>query len=83
LPESTVNTLLKRAIDSPGYRLTVDLENQTVIDEGGFTADFKMDAFRRHCLLNGLDDIGLTLVHSNAISEYEARRPEWRIPAAI
>jgi 3-isopropylmalate/(R)-2-methylmalate dehydratase small subunit len=83
LPEETVNTLLKRAIEAPGYRLTVDLEAQTVSDTAGFVADFTVDAFRRHCLLNGLDDIGLTLVHENRIAKYEAGRPGWRIPAAL
>ena len=83
LPEETVNMLLKRAIEAPGYRLTVDLEAQTVGDEEGFSTSFTVDSFRRHCLLNGLDDIGLTLVHADNIAEYESRRPDWRARIAI
>jgi 3-isopropylmalate/(R)-2-methylmalate dehydratase small subunit len=83
LPEQIVNTLLKRAVETPGCQLTVDLEAQTVSDEAGFTTGFSVDAFRRHCLLNGLDDIGLTLVHGDRISKYESGRPDWRIPAAL
>lgn len=77
LPEETVNQLLARAQEQPGYRLTVDLESRTVYDGQGFSAPFSMDSFRRHCLLKGLDDIGLTLQHAEAISAYEARRPAW------
>jgi 3-isopropylmalate/(R)-2-methylmalate dehydratase small subunit len=83
LPEDTVNTLLKRATDAPGYRLTVDLEAQKVSDEAGLEVGFSIDAFRRHCLLNGLDDIALTLVQSERISKYESGRPGWRVPAAL
>ncbi len=83
LPEETVNAILRRAIDAPGYRLTVDLESQTVSDEAGFSTVFSVDAFRKHCLLNGLDDTGLTLVHSDRISKYESGRPGWRTPIAL
>jgi len=55
------------------FTLTVDLENCTVTDGGAFTRSFQIDDFRRHCLLNGLDDIGLTLQHEAAITDYEAR----------
>ncbi|HLK56679.1 MAG TPA: 3-isopropylmalate dehydratase small subunit [Chthonomonadaceae bacterium] len=77
LPEATVQTLLERAKATPGYQLTVDLQTQTVTDAHGFSASFEVDAFRRHCLLNGLDDIGLTLQNAGAIADYEATRPHW------
>ena len=80
LPEAQVNELLRNAQTRPGYRLTVDLTNQTVTDGEGFTASFDVDPFRKHCLLNGLDDIGLTLQHADAISAYEARQPAYRSP---
>ncbi len=78
LSEDQVNTLLKRAQETPGYKLTVDLETQTVKDDQGFSASFEVDSFRRHCLLNGLDDIGLTLQHADDITAYEAKRPAWK-----
>ncbi len=81
LPEETVNELLARA-KAPGYRMTVDLETQTVSDEEGFSAHFDVDSFRRHLLLNGLDDIGLTLQHEADIAAYEAKRPAWKQSAA-
>lgn len=78
LPEETVNALLQRAQAQPGYKLTVDLEAQTVSDEQGFSVPFEVDAFRRYCLLNGLDDIGLSLQNEAQITEYEAKRPVWK-----
>jgi 3-isopropylmalate/(R)-2-methylmalate dehydratase small subunit len=78
LPEETVADLLTRAKAQPGYALTVDLETQTISDGQGFSVPFTVDAFRRHCLLNGLDDIGLSLQHADAITEYETRRPAWK-----
>jgi 3-isopropylmalate/(R)-2-methylmalate dehydratase small subunit len=77
LPEETVNVLLRRAETTPGYTVTVDLEAQTVSDSQGLTAAFTVDAFRRHCLLNGLDDIGLTLQHESDIDAFEGHRPPW------
>jgi 3-isopropylmalate/(R)-2-methylmalate dehydratase small subunit len=74
LPEATVNEILARAKERPGYTLTVDLEKQTVEDEEGTIANFEVDEFRRHCLLNGLDDIGLTLQYQDEIDEFEKRR---------
>jgi 3-isopropylmalate/(R)-2-methylmalate dehydratase small subunit len=80
LPQEKVDELLDRAAEQPEMRLTVDLEQQVVHDEGDFEAHFKVDPFRRHCLLNGLDDIGLTLAYEADIAGYEqrmaARRPE-------
>ena len=75
LPEQTVNELLARAKERPGYRLTVDLERQVVEDEEGEVAKFDVDPYRRHLLLEGLDDIGLTLQHQSDISLYESRHP--------
>ena len=81
LPEDTINLLLARA-KTPDYTMTVDLENQTVSDTLGFSAAFEVDPFRRHCLLNGLDDIGLTLQHEPDITAYESARPAWKRGAA-
>ena len=78
LPEGEVAELARRAREGEGYRLTVDLERCEVRDEQGFSAPFEMDEFRRRCLLEGLDDIGLTLRHEPEIKDYEARRPAWR-----
>ena len=81
LPEETIALLLARA-ETPGYTMTVDLESQTVTDTLGFSAAFDVDPFRRHCLLNGLDDIGLTLQHEPDITTYESARPSWKRGAA-
>ncbi|HYF92181.1 MAG TPA: 3-isopropylmalate dehydratase small subunit [Symbiobacteriaceae bacterium] len=78
LPEEQVAELMRRAKETPGYELTVDLQTQTVTDNQGFKASFDVDPFRRHCLLNGLDDIGLTLQQEAAIAAYEAGRPVYR-----
>jgi len=83
LPEATVNVLLARAKERPGYQLTVDLEQRTVEDEEGVIAEFAIDEFRRHCLLEGLDDIGLTLQHADAIDAYEQRRAPWLPVASV
>ena len=75
LSEDTVARLMANAADRPGYRVTVDLDAQRVSDEDEDVAEsFEIDSFRRHSLLNGLDDIGLTLQHESAIAAYEARR---------
>ena len=71
LDEATVDDLFRRANSTPGYRLTVDLQSQTITDDGGLRLPFEVAAFRRHCLLNGLDDIGLTLRHEQKIAEFE------------
>ena len=76
LPEDDVHRLLDLATEDPGVTATVDLETQTVT-AGDLRFSFSMDAFERRTLLEGLDDIALTLQHSDAISEYEARRPSW------
>lgn len=78
LPEEQVAELMHRAQVIKGYQVTVDLVSQHVTDENGFSASFAVDAFRKHCLLNGLDDIGLTMQQVDAIAAYEARRPSYR-----
>jgi 3-isopropylmalate/(R)-2-methylmalate dehydratase small subunit len=78
LPEAEVAELARRAREMEGYELTVDLERCEVRDEHGFSARFEMDEFRRRCLLEGLDDIGLTLRHESRIKDYESRRAAWR-----
>ncbi len=75
LKEDEVAELMRRARECGDYRLTVDLERCEVRDDQGFRAKFPVDEFVRHCLLNGLDDIGLTLQHEAEIAEYEARHP--------
>lgn len=75
LTDEEVAEIVRRAEDREGYELTVDLEACVVRDASGFEASFKVDEFRRYCLLEGLDDIGLTLRHESSISEYELRRP--------
>jgi 3-isopropylmalate/(R)-2-methylmalate dehydratase small subunit len=75
LTEEQVAEIMRRAKESENCRLTVDLEELSVDDGRGFSATFAMDEFSRHCLLNGLDDIGLTLQHEAAITAYEAKHP--------
>jgi 3-isopropylmalate/(R)-2-methylmalate dehydratase small subunit len=75
LSEAQVEDLFVRAAKQPEYSLTVDLENCEVSDGQGFHANFTVEPFRRHCLLHGLDDIGLTLEHADKISEYELVHP--------
>lgn len=72
LSEAEVQDLFERAAQYEGYQLTADLENQKLTDEHGFEADIDVDSFRRHCLLNGLDDIGLTLEQEDKIAAFEA-----------
>lgn len=74
LPEAQVDQLFKEVDVAEGYQLTVDLERQVVVTPAGEEFAFEVDAFRKHCLLNGLDDIGLTLQHADEIKAYEARR---------
>jgi 3-isopropylmalate/(R)-2-methylmalate dehydratase small subunit len=74
LPESQVDRLFADVAAFPGFRLTVDLEKQIVgTTDGSLAFAFEVDAFKKHCLLNGLDDIGLTLQHADEIRTYEAR----------
>jgi len=73
LPEAEIAILLARAGSRPGYQLTVDLEAATVRDDYGFAALFAIDPFRRSCLLEGMDEIALTLQHESLIAAFEAR----------
>ena len=77
LPEQQVRQLIDRASQQPGFKLTIDLENQTVADERDTLGNFDIDPFVKHRLLNGLDDIGLTLQHATDIKAYEARRADF------
>jgi 3-isopropylmalate/(R)-2-methylmalate dehydratase small subunit len=75
LSEEECAELMRRAAEIEAYQLTIDLERCEVRDEQGFRAQFAIDEFVRHCLLNGLDDIGLTLQYEAQIVAYEARHP--------
>lgn len=74
LPEATVAQLFDEVAAFPGYQLTVDLERQVIVKPQGEEIPFEVQAFRRYCLLNGLDDIGLTLRQSDKIKAFEAQR---------
>ena len=76
LDAGAVDTLFREVAVSEGYRLQVDLERQVITRPGGETLRFDVDEFRKYCLLNGLDDIGLTLQHADDIRAYEARREQ-------
>jgi 3-isopropylmalate/(R)-2-methylmalate dehydratase small subunit len=71
LPQEAVDHIMEQAKNVPGYQITVDLERGLVTDTQEFTVSFEIDAFRRDCLLRGLDDIGLTEEHDDAIAAYE------------
>ena len=71
LSEEQVDELLKNASTIPNYQLTVSLEAQTVTDGRGFNASFEFDPFRKFCLVEGLDDIGLTLRHAAELDTFE------------
>ena len=75
LSDEQVAAIMRRGREVQNYQLTVDLETLSVEDDRGFAAKFTLDEFARHCLLNGLDDIGLTLQHEGAIAAYEAKHP--------
>jgi len=75
LTESEIAQLMTRARETESYQVTVDLEQRRVHDDQGFSATFSIDDFVRHCLLQGLDDIGLTLQHESAIAAYESSHP--------
>ena len=74
LPESQVAQLFNEAFAFVGYSLTVDLPRQVVVKPDGTELPFDIQPFRKHCLINGLDDIGLTLVHKDKIAAFEAQR---------
>jgi 3-isopropylmalate/(R)-2-methylmalate dehydratase small subunit len=78
LSEDEADEVARRAAEVPDYEITVDLEHRKVHDAHGFSTAFQIDEFTRHCLLAGLDDIGLTLQHESEISAYEARHSPLR-----
>jgi 3-isopropylmalate/(R)-2-methylmalate dehydratase small subunit len=78
LPEETVAHLLKYLQQHMGAELSIDLPNQTISGEGIETIHFEIDPHRKHRLVHGLDDIGMTLQHSDAIAEFENKRPAWK-----
>ena len=75
LTDAEVSELTRRAKEIESYQITVDLEKKTVSDAHGFSAAFEIGDFQRYCLLEGLDEIGLTLKHEPEITAYENRRP--------
>src|ERR1700754_309195 len=84
LTDDEVATLLQRSTANPKHSITIDLEQQTVTDDESFSAHFDIDPFRKYCLLNGLDDIGLTLRHEAELDAYESRHDKdfWSAPKA-
>ena len=76
LDAKTVDRLFKEAAAQQGYRLAIDLADQSVTTPGGESIKFEIDPFRKHCLMNGLDEIGLTLEHADKIKAFEAKRRE-------
>ncbi|MCR9220319.1 MAG: 3-isopropylmalate dehydratase small subunit [Alphaproteobacteria bacterium] len=85
LPEETIRALMAKCDRGHNAHWSVDLERQVVVDPDGEEIAFEIDPFRKHCLLNGLDDIGLTLQKGGAIDAYEAARSAdkpWMTPAA-
>lgn len=78
LDEEIISSLVEKCEQTESYELTADLEKCLISDILGFSAEFKIDEFRRYCLLNGLDDIGLTLQNENKINEFEKQRPVWK-----
>jgi len=76
LNADVVDDLFKKVAAKKGYQLSIDLDTQKVITEEGDEISFEVDEFRKHCLLNGLDDIGLTLNHADDIRKYEEKRKQ-------
>lgn len=74
LPANEIETLFQQVEATPGYKLVVDLSAQAVIRPDGYGISFQIDSFRKECLLNGWDDIGLTLRHAEKIREFEEKR---------
>ena len=74
LTESQVDQLFNEALAFPGYQLTIDLERQVIVKPQGEAIPFEVQAFRKYCLLNGFDDIGLTLRHADKIKAFESER---------
>lgn len=77
LSEEQVEALFQNTMNKEGYKLTVNLESQTISDEDGLEISFDVDSYRRECLLHGLDDIGISLEFEDKIKEYEANYPSY------
>ena len=84
LTDAEVETLIQRSTANPKHLITINLEQQTVTDDQGFHAHFDIDPFRKYCLLNGLDDIGLTLRHEGDLNKFESAHDKefWSAPKA-
>jgi 3-isopropylmalate/(R)-2-methylmalate dehydratase small subunit len=84
LSEADVELLMHRSEKHPNHKITINLEAQTITDDEGFSAKFEIDPFRKYCLLNGLDDIGLTLRHESELEAYESKHNSafWLEPRA-
>jgi 3-isopropylmalate/(R)-2-methylmalate dehydratase small subunit len=84
LSEEDVETLIQRSTANPHHVITINLEAQTVTDDQGLSARFEIDPFRKYCLVNGLDDIGLTLRHVDSIDTFESKHAKdfWIAPKA-
>jgi 3-isopropylmalate/(R)-2-methylmalate dehydratase small subunit len=85
LPEETVNSLMEKSERGQNAQFTIDLARQVIVDPDGTEIPFEVDAFRKHCLLNGLDDIALTMQKGATIDGYEddrSRTAPWTTPAA-
>jgi len=78
LPQEAVDVLMKDAEKGSNARMTIDLENQVVTSSDGEEFSFEVDSFRKHCLMNGLDDIGLTLEKAASIDSFEAKATQAR-----
>lgn len=76
LEEKIIDELFNRVAANSGFELSIDLETQTVSDESEKISSFEIDAFRKHCMINGLDDIALTLQHADEIKTYEDNRKQ-------
>jgi len=76
LNADTVNSLAEECEQNPGYQLSIDLASQTITTPSGDMFEFDVDPFRKECLLEGLDEIGLTLQKRNSIVDYEAKRKQ-------
>jgi len=85
LPEADVELLTARSTANPAHKITLNLEAQTITDDQGFSASFEIDPFRKYCLLNGLDDIGLTLRHAAELDAYESTHDKqfWLTPRPV
>jgi len=85
LSEEDVLMLTHRSMVRPEHTITINLGEQTIADDEGFRSSFEIDPFRKYCLLNGLDDIGLTLRHETELDRFEAKHDEefWTLPRSV